>query len=240
MKRKLLSGVMLIVLLFSGWKILTILTENQHNQRILADVQKVYQKQAQQTRSVTSKKPAFVELKKINPDIKGWISIPDTAIDYPILQSSDNDFYLKHNYQKEIARAGSVFKDFRNQSESEFNTILYGHNMKDGSMFADLQNYLDEDFFNKHPTFDYETETKSYQVEVFAAYETTTDFYYIETDFSQPQAYSNYLTTIKQQSKFQTNVIVTDQDQIITLSTCDTGFDYEKGRFVIQGKLIEK
>lgn len=146
-----------------------------------------------------------------------------------------------HNYKNEKARAGSIFKDYRNTNEFlDKNTIIYGHNMKDGSMFADLRKYLDKDFLAAHPTFSYESGLANYEVEIFAVYETTTDFYYIETEFPETTDFEDYLQKVKQQSMYKLNVKVSGKDRIITLSTCDTEKDYEKGRMVIQGKLVTK
>lgn len=106
-------------------------------------------------------------------------------------------------------------------------------------MFDDIQKYMDKDFFKSHPTFEYNTETENYKVEVFAVYETTTDFYYIETNFNETASFARYLSEVQKMSVYKTDVKVSDEDHIITLSTCDTGFDYEKGRYVVQGKIVK-
>ncbi|WP_408868811.1 class B sortase [Brochothrix campestris] len=238
MKRKIINGVLIVVLVFASYQFISIYLENKHNLKVLDEVQSVYQEANQP--SELGNTSAFAELHKINPDITAWLTIAGTAINYPVLQAADNDTYLKTNYQGEQARAGSIFKDYRNTEVTPKHTILYGHNMKDGSMFADLQKYTDAAFFKQHPTFDYDTPEASYRVEVFTVYETTTDFYYIDTDFTKPAAFAQYLQDVKKRSLYETNVKVTDEDHIITLSTCDTGFDYEKGRYVVQGKLQKK
>lgn len=238
---KSLTVVVLGVFLFSGWKIGTELYENNHNRTILDDAKAVYTKEVTTTHVNGEVRDELKSLQKLNIDMAGWLTIADTEIDYPILQSTDNDYYLHHNYKNEKARAGSIFKDYRNTNEFlDKNTIIYGHNMKDGSMFADLRKYLDKDFFKAHPTFSYESGLTNYKVEIFSVYETTTDFYYIETDFPGKQDFADYLEKVKQQSIYKSNVKVSSKDRIITLSTCDTEKDYEKGRMVIQGKLVAK
>lgn len=238
---KSLTVVVLGVFLFSGWKIGTELYENNHNRTILDDAKAVYTKEVTTTHVNGEVRDELKSLQKLNKDMAGWLTIADTEIDYPILQSTDNDYYLHHNYKNEKARAGSIFKDYRNTNEFlDKNTIIYGHNMKDGSMFADLRKYLDKDFFKAHPTFSYESGLANYKVEIFSVYETTTDFYYIETDFPGKQDFADYLEKVKQQSIYKSNVKVSSKDRIITLSTCDTEKDYEKGRMVIQGKLVAK
>ncbi|MBF2592803.1 class B sortase [Listeria welshimeri] len=236
-----LTVVVLGVFLFSGWKIGTELYENNHNRTILDDAKAVYTKEVTTTHVNGEVRDELISLQKLNKDMAGWLTIADTEIDYPILQSTDNDYYLHHNYKNEKARAGSIFKDYRNTNEFlDKNTIIYGHNMKDGSMFADLRKYLDKDFFKAHPTFSYESGLTNYKVEIFSVYETTTDFYYIETDFPGKQDFDDYLEKVQQQSIYKSNVKVSSKDRIITLSTCDTEKDYEKGRMVIQGKLVAK
>ncbi|MBF2611387.1 class B sortase [Listeria welshimeri] len=238
---KSLTVVVLGVFLFSGWKIGTELYENNHNRTILDDAKAVYTKEVTTTHVNGEVRDELKSLQKLNKDMAGWLTIADTEIDYPILQSTDNDYYLHHNYKNEKARAGSIFKDYRNTNEFlDKNTIIYGHNMKDGSMFADLRKYLDKDFFKAHPTFSYESGLSNYKVEIFSVYETTTDFYYIETDFPGKQDFDDYLEKVQQQSIYKSNVKVSSKDRIITLSTCDTEKDYEKGRMVIQGKLVAK
>ncbi|MBC1481065.1 class B sortase [Listeria seeligeri] len=238
---KSITLVVLAVFLFSGWKIGSELYENHHNRTILDDAKSVYTKQVT-AKSVNGEVREEVKsLQKLNKDMAGWITLEDTEIDYPILQSIDNSYYLHHNYKNEQARAGSIFKDYRNTNEFlDKNTIIYGHNMKDGSMFADLRKYLDKDFLAAHPTFSYESALQNYKVEIFAVYETTTDFYYIETEFPEKQDFANYLQKVKLESIYQTDVQVTAKDRIITLSTCDTEKDYQKGRMVVQGKLVAK
>ncbi|EAE7074100.1 class B sortase [Listeria monocytogenes] len=238
---KSLTLVVLGIFLFSGWKIGLELYENKHNQTLLDDAKAVYTKDVATTNVNGEVRDELKALRKLNKDMAGWLTIADTEIDYPILQSTDNDYYLHHNYKNEKARAGSIFKDYRNTNEFlDKNTIIYGHNMKDGSMFADLRKYLDKDFWEKHPTFSYESGLANYKVEIFAVYETTTDFYYIETEFPGANDFDNYLQKVRGQSIYKSNVEVSGKDRIITLSTCDTEKDYEKGRMVIQGKLVAK
>ncbi|MCZ0704646.1 SrtB family sortase [Natronobacillus azotifigens] len=86
----------------------------------------------------------------INKDYVGWINIEDTTVDYPVVKTGDNEFYLSHNFYKQEDFAGAIFMDYRNSMDKlDKNLILYGHNMKDGSMFGSLKNYLEEDYLKK-------------------------------------------------------------------------------------------
>lgn len=186
-------------------------------------------------------RPQFKELQEINSDIVGWIAIDDTPINYPILQSDNNNDYLQLNYNEEQSIAGSIFMDYRNDITSPSpNTIIYGHRMKDGSMFNSLKKFLDKDFFDQHKTIKFDTLYGSYDAEVFAVYNTTTDFDYIQTDFNSDEEYQQLLSDIEGKSKHHTGTEINADDQIITLSTCDYLLDPDKGRLVVHAKIVKK
>ncbi len=229
------------VFLFSVIKIVTIYYDYSKNEKVMKEIQVEYQENLQNSEPVAAEnqiRSPFQSLLKINPDIVGWLTINHTKVHYPILQSSDNEYYLKRNYKKEESKAGSIFMDYRNQVDTlNRQTIIYGHEMKDGSMFGELKKFLDEDFFSQNKHFQYDTIYESYNVEIFSAYVTTTDFHYIQTDFASDEEYKQFLQVIKENSEVQTDVQVNEKDHIITLSTCNNLSDPEEGRLVIHGKL---
>ena len=113
----------------------------------------------------------FEELAAINPDIVGWIRIPDTNIDYPIVQAADNDTYLHKSFEGEETSAGTIFLDFESQSDMRgYNSILYGHHMKNGSMFKDVVKYKDEDYFKEHQYFEIYTPKETIHLKAAACY----------------------------------------------------------------------
>lgn len=118
------------------------------NRKVMAEAQHIYKRSPMEEKSEDGEvRKQFQDLQKINPEIVGWITMDDTQINYPIVQAKDNDYYLFRNYKGEDMRAGSIFMDHRNDVKSQNrNTILYGHRMKDGSMFGSLKKMLDEDF----------------------------------------------------------------------------------------------
>ncbi|NHN29169.1 class B sortase [Paenibacillus sp. S3N08] len=186
-------------------------------------------------------RPQFHALLSMNADISGWLKIDDTPVDYPIVQAKDNDYYLTRNFKREAMRAGSMFMDYRNQSAgSSLNTIIYGHDMRDGSMFGSLNQYLKADFFDTHRSFGYDTLEESYQAEIFAVYFTTTDVNYIMTHFPDDEAYYTFLQDMQARSLYETNTSLASTDRIITLSTCDYTLDAEEGRLVVQAKLVKR
>lgn len=185
---------------------------------------------------VISERFAFLQ-SEINTDILAWVKIPGTAIDYPVVKGIDNDFYIDHDIYKRPARAGSIFMDFRNEGLGEdIHTILYGHNMRDGSMFKNLVSYNDEDFLLNHNIIEFHTIYEETKWEIFSVYSTETDFYYIETNFPTINDYASFLKSIKDRSFFDIDVDVSIDDQILTLSTCS--YETDDSRFVVHAKRL--
>ena len=217
--------------------------EYYENRKVLAVAQEIFYQPIEEETYVEEGviRPQFDPLLEINQDIVGWITIEDTIVNYPIVQADDNDYYLYRNYKREDMRAGSIFMDFRNDiTDKNRNVILYGHNMRDGSMFGQLKRFLDEEFFNSQQTFYFDTLYEGYDVEIFSVYMTTTDFYYIQTEFHSDDEYLAFLQKIIDESMFSTDIVLDATDQIITLSTCDKTLDRNEGRLVVHGKLITR
>ncbi|EDW21678.1 class B sortase [Bacillus pumilus] len=238
--QRMLTIVCLGVFIYSGSAIGLELFGYYQNRQVLAKAQTMYghEQGMNESREPGTIRTSFDELRKVNDDIVGWINMKDTMIQYPIVQSRDNAFYLTRNYLKNDTRAGSIFMDYRNDVLHESpNTVVYGHRMRDGSMFAGLTNYLKKDFFDEHRTFQYDTLYQSYEAEIFAVYETTVDFDYIQTDFRDLGEYAHYLQAVRKKSIYQTKTDVSTDDLILTLSTCDHVLAPKNGRLVVQAKL---
>ncbi|MGX2961148.1 class B sortase [Peribacillus sp. JNUCC 23] len=183
----------------------------------------------------------FHSLLNLNTDIVGWLEIDHTQINYPIVQADDNTYYLHRNTEREEMAMGSIFMDYRNDISTNMkHTILYGHRMKNGSMFGELDQYLDNEFFQKNRHFQYDTLYEGFEAEIFSVYMTTTDFDYIQTDFADQKEYASFLQMIQDKSLFPTDTVVGADDSILTLSTCDYTLDKEEGRLVIHAKLKKK
>ncbi|MGG0740985.1 class B sortase [Niallia taxi] len=222
------------IFVFSLLKIGDIVYGYAKNDQIMKDIQAVYHEEANSNNQALP----LQNLTEINQEIVGWLTIADTKIDYPILQTTNNDYYLTHNYKNEVSKEGSIFMDYRNSTDTkEKQTILYGHEMKNGSMFGELKKFLDLEFLSQHKRFSYQTNAASYEVELFSVYATTTSFDYLKTEFSSDADYKEYLQTISDKSIYDSNVSISEQDQIITLSTCSNLSDPNDGRLVVHGKL---
>jgi len=182
----------------------------------------------------------FEELEEIDDDIIGWITIADTAIDYPIVQAGDNSYYLSHTCSGEESIYGSIFMDYHNAADfSDKHTILYGHNMKNGSMFHDLNDYSDHDFFDEHIYIDVHSQDVYRKWVIFSTYNTEPNFNYLETEFHSTEEYSNFLDAILAHSQLSNEKVqVTPEDKILTLSTCSR--ELENGRRVVHAKLVEE
>ena len=182
----------------------------------------------------------FDKLKSVNEDVVGWIyvdALPD--ISYPIVKGKDNQTYLHQTYEKNYNFAGTIFVDYENSGDfSDCNTLVYGHNMKNGSMFGHLKKFREDDkLYKQDKYFWILTPERNYRYEIISAYTTgvNSDTY---TLFKGPgEEFEKYLETIKGYSEIQTDdTDLTIKDKIVTLSTC-TG--NESTRFVVQGKRVD-
>ena len=177
----------------------------------------------------------------------GWISIPSTRIDYPVMQSSQEepDYYLKHDFDKNDDLNGTLFIDARNDYiNRDTNIIIYGHNMKSGMMFGELKKYLDEDFYNAHKTIEFNTlyERGVYEViEVGLSevqYQDENVFrYYNFLNADSEEEYQEYLNNVAQLSVYGTEIDSTYGDQLLTLSTCNNYT--QDGRMFILAKRVQ-
>ena len=182
-------------------------------------------------------------LRKENEDIYAWIYIPDTNIDYPILQhETDDSYYLNYNLDGTKGYPGCIYTEKLNAKDfSDYNTLIYGHNMKNGTMFHDLHKYEEETFFVEHPYIFIYTPDDVLVYEVYGAYEFTNAHILYSYDCFTEQGFSSYLQMIKQKygekGLFREEIEVTETDKIITLSTCVSGEN--EMRFLVQGVLLE-
>jgi sortase B len=184
----------------------------------------------------------FDALKEINEEIYAWITVPGTDVDYPVLQSSTDDgFYLDHDVNKESAFAGAIYSEQKNAKDfSDPNTVLYGHNMKNGSMFASLHRFEDREFFDENREILVYTPDHIYHYEIFAAYTYDNRHLLNSFDFEDPDVFRDYLEEIysirAMNAFFLDDPIVTNEDKILTLSTCNGN---SEARYLVQGVLVE-
>lgn len=180
--------------------------------------------------------PAAIDLpalQAVNADVIGWISIPDTAISYPLVQGSDNDYYLTHTWNRVSSAVGAIFLDARCPSDlGGFNTILYGHRMRNGSMFAALKNYSSQAFWRAHPRIYLTDAAGTHTFDIYAACEVSTEGEAYRLDFSGDDDKQAFLRDGLSRSVISTGLSPTASDRILTLSTC-TGRGHAT-RWVVQ------
>ena len=184
----------------------------------------------------------FESLRESGPDIIGWLNLPDTVINYPVTQADDNEYYLHHLYDGTYNKVGCLFADYENKADfSDRNTIIYGHNMRDGSMFAVLNEYDEQSYFDTHKQMYLVTPEGGYLCEIFAAFvakpsESGSDTSPWRLSWKDDGAYTTWLTAMAERSVVETDVTVTSSDKVLTLSTCTPG---GASRFIVMAKLVE-
>lgn len=176
-------------------------------------------------------------LKSLSGDVVGWLCCPDTQINYPLTQGSDNHYYLSHLADGSENRNGCLFIDCDNAADfSDENTIIYGHHMKSGAMFASLVNYGDQEYYEAHPYLYLESNGIPYRIDVFAGYEVSVDDDAYCRTFTDKHAFAEWMRQISSKSDFHTSMKLTTDDRIVTLSTCAYSFD--NARYVLHGRLV--
>lgn len=180
----------------------------------------------------------FKNLKNINSDTVGWIQVNGTNINYPFVQTNDNTYYLKKDFNKKYNSAGWVFMDYRNNIDNfNKNTILYAHGRIDGTMFGSLKNITKSDWNKKieNHVVRLSTEYENTLWQVFSVYIIPETSDYLEIDFNSDEKYIDFLEMLKNRSEYKFNVLLNKDDKILTLSTCYN----DNERVVLHAKLIK-
>ena len=188
----------------------------------------------------------FEDVRKINPDVVGWINIPNTIIDLPVVQSSEEDpeYYLNRDYEHNVTKSGSIFLDSRDSLEepASKNLILYGHSLNSGRMFTDLLKYKQLDFYKNAPVFTFDTVYEESQWKIISVFITNTleshgeVFDYLRVNFSSDEDYLNFVYQTRIRSLYNTGVSFNANDQIVMLSTCS--YEYDNWREVVVARKV--
>lgn len=239
--RRILIIVFLAIFLFSAGSLVFIMSRYKNDEKIYFNAAQQYtisEENGNDEEIETA--PISIDFESLlaaNSDVIGWIYCEDTPINYPVLRGEDNDFYLHHTYEGDYSAAGSIFVDVENRPEFlDSNTVIYGHHMKDGSMFASLEKWKDQEFYEEHPVMWLLTPGQDYKIVLFSGYETSaySDTY---TIFTGPgNELDEYLENCIRQSNFQADVETDPEEHYILLSTC--AYMFENARYVIHGVLI--
>lgn len=231
---KIVMAILIIIILFSGYKVGTILYGYHQGNSQYEEVQEIAKVEEEDGEEEIN----FEALLRVNEDVKAWIYLEDTVIDYPVMQTTNNDYYLYHMFNGEENGAGSIFVDYRNPAPFEdFNTVLHGHRMKDGSMFKPLVQYADAEFYENHKVIEFTTQTQTYDCEVFAAATIPADSDLYQFEFYSEEDRLDYLNRLDAVNELHTDVEVGVEDEIVMMSTCTALLD--DNRYCVFGKLVE-
>ena len=179
----------------------------------------------------------FTSLTEINHEVIAWLRVKAIDVNYPVAQGADNDYYLHRTFEKKPVFSGCIFMDYRNSKDfSDRNTIIYGHNMKDGSMFGKLKRFHDPEVYHAYPYFWLYTPDRAYKFKIFSCQEVGSRSESYQIEFKDDKEFEEYLAQSKKNSVVPNDVSVDGKDTIVTLSTC-TGD--ASNRLVVQGKLMK-
>lgn len=182
----------------------------------------------------------FNQLKEVNPDTVGWLIINNTNINYPVVKTKNNDYYLTHNFKKKPSGAGWLFADYTNKvNDEDKNIVIYGHSMKNKTMFGELSKVLRNEWYTNEDNLNitFVTPEAKYTFRVFSIYKIEAEDYYINTKFNNDKDFSEFVTTIKDRSLYKLNTETENISQVLTLSTCYDNYDM---RLVVHAAMINK
>lgn len=179
----------------------------------------------------------FTSLQAVNDDVVGWILAEGRSIDYPVVHGKDNEYYLTHLFDHKKNKLGTLFVDYRNHGDfSDKNTVIYGHYMKDGSMFASLTEYKDQKYYDSFPTMVLYTPDGDFTIEFFAGIVADGNNEFVRFEFQDDEDFLEYIRKLQEKSTFKSNTIVKSDDRIITLCTCS--YEFNNARYALVGKLM--
>ncbi len=230
--------ILAVILLFSGYKIIDIASE-------YSKASSSYDKTADTVINEVEQSGGdiappievdFEALYEESEDIIGWLYCEGTVINYPVVQSDDNSYYLRRMPDGTKNTAGSIFMDYRCAPDcSDTNTIIYGHNMKNGSMFATLKEYKKQEFYEEHPVMWFLTPEKNYMIELVAGFTTSTGSESFEM-FTDAEDMNEYLRESVEKSDFISNVDISTVESVMTFATCS--YEYDTARYVLAGSIV--
>ena len=180
----------------------------------------------------------FTDLKKINSDVRGWIKVNGTNINYPFVQTTNNSYYLNHSFNKSANNAGWVFLDYRNNGTNNRNTIIYAHGRTDKTMFGSLKNILTSGWLNNNNNYivKISAENENTLWQVFSIYHIPTTNDYLQTEFQSDESFLKFANILKERSSYNFDTTISKTDNILTLSTCYNNAE----KLVLHAKLIKK
>ena len=252
-----MDAVLLLALLFALWQLVaTLVSYRRAQEKYDAIAEQAVRTAAPQPTAAApgaeetpqpTEKPSevpilvdFETLRQQNGDIVAWLYSADTPINYPVVQTDNNQYYLTHDFDRKKDAGGTLFFDSRNDvAAPDRNLILYGHRMKDDSMFGTLPDYAEASYWEEHPVMYLITEQQSYRVEIFACRTVSADkMQYFATGFESEAAYASYLTKAIGQSYWKAPFAADASYATLTLVTCSVYANADNPRVLVHGRLV--
>lgn len=228
--------VLIVTFAVSTCFIATNQIENKKQEKVFDDVVSVVETESDNS---DEKLNGYLKLKSQNADFIGWIKIDDTNINYPVMQSSTPNFYLKKNFNREYSDYGTPYISELCNADKSDNLIIYAHNMKNHQMFGDLEKYKSKDFYNSHRYIQFDTLNRKGIYEIISVFKTTADGFDYQnyTDFTDEEQFNTFIYKCKSLSLYDTETNSAYGDRLITLSTCE--YSQKDGRLVVVAKQKE-
>ena len=239
--RNIVIIVLIIVFLFSTFKIVTFYKDTHENKVETEELVEEYVKVEVDEDNNKVVTIDFDKLKEVNKDVIGWIRYNDEKINYPIVHSFDNDYYLLRTFTGKSNQSGTIFMDYRNKGFDDRNVVIFGHALYDNTMFGSLREMLKKGYFDDDSKRFIEIinmDNKTLTYEIFSYYIIEKEEYYITTSFGSDKAFNSFIKTMKSRSKKKFDVEVNTSDKILTLSTC-YGTTGTTKRQVVHAKLVK-
>ena len=232
--------LLLGIMAFSGYKLFEIRKAAKESRQQFQELEQIIKEPEDENYLLTAAEK-YRSVYETNNDFVGWIHIPGTVLNYPVLQTKNNpEYYLRRDFNKKYNYAGVPFMDFKCTVDESDNIILYAHNMLDGSMFNTVEKYSKKSFCQEHPYIGFDTMNGygTYEVAICARVDlTSTDFNYTDTvDFSTKEDFDSYISKIRELADYETGVTLEFGDKLLLLSTCE--YHYEEGRYIVLAKKI--
>lgn len=217
-----LAGIVVV----SGWKVFTIVRDYKANRDIYGRIAELAMPEGY------NGDIDFDALREVNPDIVGWLYYEGTNINYPIVKGKDNDYYLHLSFEGEWTVGGTLFVDAVTEDPfNQFNTIVYGHHMFDGSMFGDIKNLKDEEYCKKHPQLELITPEGKYHLKICAFLNQPADSAIYTTNFHEEEDKQQYIDLIRSLASYLTAEEMTTDSKLVVLSTC--AYEYQDARYMV-------
>lgn len=226
------SLILVIIMFVSGFKIISTLLDYKKASDTYNEIQENYSPDNEDGLMES-------DLKNINPDYRLWIFVENTNINYPVVSYGNNDYYLDKDFLGENSKSGTLFMDYRNNFEEDNSTVIYGHNMKNKTMFNNLELFKEKDFWNKKSLIHIYRGNYEYIYEPFSIFVAEPSFDYVKVGFNGDNDFKEYIDVVKEHSIFWNDSSnLNPDDKILTLSTCS--YEFNDARTVLEAKLIKK